>query len=1143
MISDPFYRSIVQGLESKDSFDGDGFEACAVGLLEDSYPGIVPIPGGNDGGMDGAIADLEGEAFPLVCTTAADFRRNLTKSLKRYLGLDGPRRKVVFATSRRLRAAQRRDLQKEARELGFALVQIYEQRAIATLLYRNSTWCQQLLRLTGQPPALSVIPAKLRRHLIELEIRGREADLEWLRSTSGDRVLVGDPGSGKTYALYQLALKGWGLFLATDAEDRLAKALRDQRPKVVIVDDAHVNLEIIGRLRSLRQQGFPFEIVATTWKGSQKEVQSALGVPDSSLRQLELLTRQEILGIYTEMGISGQEFGIEKDIFLGLLVDQASNLPGLAVTLGTLCLEGDWGSILNGRAIERVHLPVLNRCLGRDETELLGILSLGGRRGMPHRKVGEALGLDLLETRRRMVSLAAAGVLRDRGDGCWSVEPQILRSALLKSVFFSQDSLALDFHEFLSLAPSQGSFVLELVAAIARGADVPQGDVKSQLASLEFHPWSLDDSKSAWLQFAYLGESETLWALENFPGERFDILNAALKNCPDLAIAGLLELSASGSETSNGSNSRPMTALQDWTRELTQPPEATIQRRKLLIRTARTWGSDPNHQAVAFNAACLALTPDFRYRSDGPDRQSVLFHQGLLPVSEMEQMKICWEEFTKFVDQIGIPSWAELQASLWIWIYPDLATQDGQISAESAQLAHDLALKFLQDLVPYACESPGLSSALNRLSSEIGLDLRINLNQTFETLYPLEDPNFAETSVAEKSRSELEQLAEQWTQKSNQEIVGEIARYGEEAKRAGIQYPDRVPELCRLLGSRASDPVSLLRLMIDRALSVDLVQSMAKAITPTRLKTLLPDLFDSTQYCGIAIYHALGEPTAPREFVDQIQGLSSEFTYIAWGKALRGELSIAWLTHLLSADDPNLVAATAYGEWKTNPKGEVRPRLFQAWRDAILRIGDPQGNSLQILDATGHYRLGEILAHTTDLALEWMRGLSTLPSEVKGSRIRKTVRTAISGLKMKDRQQLLEEIEQDSPLLDLLPQIVDGHRNLYDQILINPSLKGHYFEPLRSQDPRGNWFELAETALESGLAPKHVARALLRPFSGSGNAATYWQSWADAFGAYASRFQGCLAKQQLAEYGRDLAIEELADIRSRERKVALHGSF
>ena len=55
MVGDPFYEAIVDRLSG--ALDPNLFEACAVDLLRKEFPTLVPIRGGDDAGMDGAIAD------------------------------------------------------------------------------------------------------------------------------------------------------------------------------------------------------------------------------------------------------------------------------------------------------------------------------------------------------------------------------------------------------------------------------------------------------------------------------------------------------------------------------------------------------------------------------------------------------------------------------------------------------------------------------------------------------------------------------------------------------------------------------------------------------------------------------------------------------------------------------------------------------------------------------------------------------------------------------------------------------------------------------------------------------------------------------------------------------------------------------
>jgi hypothetical protein len=97
-------------------------------------PTLVPIHGGLDSGMDGAMADGEGGAYPLVATTAKNVIGNLTRSLDSYLDRGGTRRRLVVATSTALSPKKRWNLEERAREKGFVLLQIHERRDIADAL-------------------------------------------------------------------------------------------------------------------------------------------------------------------------------------------------------------------------------------------------------------------------------------------------------------------------------------------------------------------------------------------------------------------------------------------------------------------------------------------------------------------------------------------------------------------------------------------------------------------------------------------------------------------------------------------------------------------------------------------------------------------------------------------------------------------------------------------------------------------------------------------------------------------------------------------------------------------------------------------------------------------------------------------------
>src|SRR4030042_2059107 len=270
MKRDPFYQQIIEGL--KKPLNPDSFEECCADILRTDFPTLVPIRGGSDAGMDGAIADGKGLPFPLVCTTSDRVIVNLTKSLKSYLKEEGTRRKVVLATSQELTSKRRKNLEARAEKLGFILVHIYSQGAIADRLYYNQHWCKELLNLTGERSPLSVVPCTARPLLGDTLI-GRESDIKWVEERKADRLLVGQPGSGKTFLLHIFAKRGGGLFVIKRDCSAIAPAISTKSPKTLIVDDAHMDSKFLTELRQLREDiGASFEIIATCWPNAQQKV-------------------------------------------------------------------------------------------------------------------------------------------------------------------------------------------------------------------------------------------------------------------------------------------------------------------------------------------------------------------------------------------------------------------------------------------------------------------------------------------------------------------------------------------------------------------------------------------------------------------------------------------------------------------------------------------------------------------------------------------------------------------------------------------------------------------------------------------------------------------------------------------------------
>ena len=489
---DPHFRKILEGLAGH--LDRDLFEECVQDLLQDAFPGLAGVHGGSDAGMDGAIADGAGEPYALVVTTDESVIRNLTGSLRSRIEAGDVRRMAVLATSQALTPQEaRQPAPAEPESLGSSssrssIAGTSLRACIGTAGGRSSC-----LNITGEPPALTAVP-RTRRPLLDIEPVGRSADLAWLRETAGDRLLVGEPGSGKTSLLLQLVRDGRALFLAD--EGGFAGAFRDQRPEIVLVDDAHLDPELLDRLRQLRRDIHAegdFSIVATSWKGARDEVADALGgLPNDRIRYLELLTRSEIVEVLRRIGLEEPD----DSPYLAELVNQSANRPGLAVTLGMSWLLGAQQEVLTGQAILRFVVPFLKRVLDQDPTQLLAAFALGGDRGMSLSAVADFLGVPVGEVWNTLTRVGASGILAERrkdafGDGALAVYPSTLRVPLLQEVFFGTVRTTLGAAAPAGAKPDQraresglGSEPLRLRATARVAQAVERGGLASGLATV-----------------------------------------------------------------------------------------------------------------------------------------------------------------------------------------------------------------------------------------------------------------------------------------------------------------------------------------------------------------------------------------------------------------------------------------------------------------------------------------------------------------------------------------------------------------------------------------------------------------------------------------------------------------------------------
>jgi hypothetical protein len=1158
---DPLWRDILDRMAS-DDLDPSLFEQCAADLLRDLFPGLVPVPGGSDAGMDGAISDGAGEAYPLIATTGQRFEKNLSASLDSYLAQGGLRRKAVFATSRKVTPPQRRKLETLARAKGFTLIQVVERQGMADRLYRHPRWRRELLGLSGEPPALSAVPVS-RRPFVDLPLIGHDQEKEWLEKTTGDRVLAGEPGSGKTFLLAKLATGGWGLFLASEDETAISNAVRTQKPRVVVVDDAHRDLRQLEGLRRLRANiDADFDIVATTWPGGSEAVVTGLGVEDrAKVRRLELLPRDQIVRIIHSVGIAGP------DDLVRILVDQAANKPGLAVTLARLALVGgeeQFRDVVLGRALARDLTVAFRELVGDRAESILAAFGLGGDGGMTLAGVAEALNVSLPDLHRAVLDLAAGGVLSEAGPKRLAVWPRALRANLVASMFFHGDGTDLPFRQLLDRAPDFSKAVETIIDAVGRGASlrparlhdlVLEAQERANREEAEFLAKigaeapelarSLSGSSSLaghrtnslWYDLAALGPDHAKWALDHFPGPITEIAKAALWVAPEVTIPRLLEV-AGQSDGRDDWRSRPMEILGGWVRHIGGGPEDWLSRRRQLCGFARLHIKIPGSFRVGLEALALALSPGIAGTSRDPGMgRAIRVQQGILPATQLRELRGLWREARCVIDHLDAEAWPPVGRLLQDWIHPSQLAFGKPLAPADKELAHEIAREMIHHFARVAT-TPGVIAALSDFAEEVAVTLDVEIDPIFALLFPGQGDD-GELEPGETRLAELTDLAGRWLKEPPSEIGSRIASYEREAEKVSRSWPPRSQKLCQLIAASADRPEAWADAFLIKGLSGACIDPFVRQVYVQRgenWESLIKGYLEGDRTLWTAADLVLTDPEPTRPLLATMLERAPALAQLIETRSLQGRISLETLLELLRHPEPKVALSAAIGEWSRNPRGEVRPEVAEPWRATILRAETEEER-----EARWHgldYWLRSILASCPGLAFEWLveLGKRGKPRFVLEESI---LRSAIRALETDQRLALIDLLDESWPLLGLIPVLIDRRPELYERLLVRPALDEARLYALEGL-PDAQWADLAAMAIESGEDPSSVASAAFwGPYTAVGSGQEFWERWRNAFDRLTADARPAVL--EAARCGRAEAEKRVLKAKEEGRRMALEG--
>ena len=1020
----------------------------------------------------------------------------------------GQRRKVIVATSQELTGIRRSNLEKRAAQFRFTLIQTYTQSAIADLLYRNPKWCQELLNLTGEPPPLSVQPIT-RRLLIGESLIAREDYFTWLRDSTGDLLLVGEPGSGKTFLFHKFAKEGFGLFVISNDQVKIASGIRSQQPMALMIDDAHLNLKLIDNLRHLRLElNANFRIIANSWPGQQDELVKALNITGSSVRKLELLTRDQIVDVIKSTGIVGPNRLVRE------LVDQADGKPGLAVTLCYLCLNDSVREVALGDALSRDVRTTFEPLLGQEAITILASFAFGGNQGLSMAAVAKSLGLTLLEVRKIVTRLAAGGVLKETNRDTLSVRPVPLRYALVRDTFFC-GATSLPSDDLIDQAFSITDVTLTLIGAISRGAKIPKNRIERFVEQSQ--------NNKVWSAYCSLGTSECNWILEKHPDKFMIIAGTALMVAPNKVIPMLLE-EAIGDDRELASNPQhPLRLVKDWVKSGKPGSGEAVRRRKILLEATETWYSLKKEANIVLQALQFVISPKFEdIETDPGSGNKFALRSGSVTFEELLTIQSFWPRIFEIIKDSNISNFRPIMEIIKSWAYPHFL--GGNISEKHLDKMRSFAIKLIQECISIFKNRPGFLHWTKRVSKNLDEEINIFLDPQFEILYPEERFEDWEEWEKEQIGAAID-LSEIWSKGPPDLIIRRLIYYELEAKSIELCYPRHTPLVCKKIAESVSDPEVWTMLLIDKDADGDLIAPFLErilALDSLEKDNILeicirkPSLLSSIFPIIITVPNV--SDNIFRKVITMLdERLLKQIEYTCRDT----KISEKRIASLLSHDNRTVAGSAAVGEWYNNPKGVIRESHKELWRKAVINFYNIGHNANRIFEAD------------PSIACDWLEARINENSDLY--RIDRIVKMAIDSLEIEHRRYLISRIPENFWYEYIIKSLIGRDLILFKDLLNNKQLKDLHLSPLQGY-PDEKWVEKALIALNAGYAPADVINATFS--TDIDLASDEWNGWYQQFERLSSHNDNRI--QAISQFGLNKIRSYQQHAFEFEKQIATH---
>ncbi|MBN2391717.1 MAG: CHAT domain-containing protein [Anaerolineae bacterium] len=985
----------------------------------------------------------------------------------------------------------------------------------------------ELFELSSRLAPLSLHPKTVRfQH--DHALIGRSEDLAWLHQLQEDALLAGQPGSGKTFLLHQFVLEGGGYFIIRDDIADIATFLQARQIPVVIVDDAQTRHELLANLKHIRiELGFSFSILATCWPAAQASLAQLLALPESRVRQLDLLTRDEIVEVIRTTGLAGSTELIRE------IVNQAEGRPGLATTLAYLCLQGDIRQVVLGDVLGDMFMEVFKPLIGKHARQVLAAFAIGGDAGIAVETVAEALNMSVLEIHQATLDMAAGGVFFEVDTQHLSVRPPALRHVLIRDVFF-KGALSLPLKIYLDIlkkSPVLACSVDTLIGAKARGGSVPQ-DLLIELVKLV-------NSPNIWGAYVQLGYEEAAKVFQDHTEVAMlsTVARSGLSSVPEIALPLLLERAVGDDRQLHNSTDHPLRIIQDWVFAGIPGSGQPISRRKLMLAAIHSWLEKGREVDVGVRALEFVLSPNCGWHTSDPGSgTSITLHRGLVLPDELDTIITdLWPSALAILHTAPIIDWSPIQNIVRAWTYPSLLHP--QVSSQVSEISRTFAVQLLRDILPLIKTHPGLCHWARQISDDLPEAVEIPLDATFEILYPQERIGDAENwKIAERrQKQKVLALADAWGQDKPKQVIQRLAWIESEAHLMENRFPRWTPVLCSILAESTTQPQVWVELMLQTDLPGDLISPFLSVTVNRDLpgwQELIMRCFQYSSVKATAITLILMHSSPPNSLLLQTLDLLNGYAKLVNTYCARRQISVDVLRRLFHHSDRDIVTAAVVGVWNAAPQGSVPESVREDWEYALIN------------DVAEDYWLSRIFEQRPELAYPWLQtrineGLPLFFTHT----YEEIIKAAVGAFGSKQRRQLLCQLSGTEALDEMILYLIGEDLGAFQEFLNNDQYKHLHLAPL-CRSPEGIWIEMAKLALDAGYASEEIAEATYQHTAvliewESGPESKRWKMWMERFEKLFEHEDERI--REIGQAGREQVEQEYKRCLKREHDRAVYG--